>query len=167
MNSFTQTSNSGPPKSVMRWFWGSYAAFFLSLPLPAVEALETPSSRIGQPASCFSVLVMSPVVIMAMPLVVVAEPRLLALLLLPLLTIVVLASPVLLRVNRRVGLIASGLNALLSLVTVALIPSYVTGGKHIGYFVWVLAQLGFVVSCGIGLWSSTAATPEEGSSKAG
>ena len=153
MSRLPQNENESPTKSAMRCVFASYALFLLSLPLPAVEAVETASSR--GPASCLSALFLSPAVIVAMPVVILAEPRLIVLLFLPVATILTLANPLFLRLNRRIGLMFVLSTSLLSLIAVAFIPAHATGVKHIGYFVWVLSQIGFVVSSGIGLWGST------------
>ena len=142
-----------PPAPVsIRWVILFYFIFLLSLPLPAVEGLESPSSAPGQPASCLSVLFQAPLVIAAMPLIILAEPGLIVLVCLPVFTTATLALPLLLSLNRRFGLISGLSIGLLSAIAVAFIPSTATGAKHIGYIVWWIAQFGLIASCGITLW---------------
>ena len=144
--------------SLVRWwrqhrghsFAISYAVFLVSLCLPAVASLESPHSAVGQPAIGLQVVFMAPVVIVAMPVVVYALPQLIGLMFLPISAIVEMASPLIIH---RCGTIGAGVvvaAAAVSIVVTLLVPVDISGAKFIGYHLWMVAQIGFAVTCSFG-----------------
>ena len=130
-----------------RAFAISYTVYLISLCLPAVAALESPHSAAGQPAIGLQVVFLAPAVIIAMPVVVYALPQLIGLLLLPFCAIAVMASPLIVHRGGAMGAGVVAAASVLSIVVALLVPADISGTKFLGYHLWMVAQIGFVIIC--------------------
>lgn len=130
----------------MRLIMAAWFAFVASFFLPATNVVERAGTAPGTPISGWCAFQTPIEVIFSHPLIILAEPKMLLFLAVPLINLMILAAPLMALLMREYAHLL-GLFFIPAALFPFFLPKTVTGDLYIGFYLWILSFVVMTIGC--------------------